>query len=176
MPLDGADLFENPALAKLNRGQRLLATEQHWCKGRLRDADGRRCLIEAITTVDGRQELTRPIIRAVREVSGKRYWRIESFNDDQCTTHRDILLVLQRAREHIILGIATAQEPPPWRRRLDEALRLFLPSDQPASGEEFLCPTGIEDRPAAGESDMVRRGPYLGSRAPALVQTSHATG
>lgn len=173
MPLDGTDLFENPALAKLNRVQRLLATERHWCKGRLRDADGRRCLIEAITTVDGRQELTRPIIRAVREVSGKRYWRIELFNDDQRTTHRDILLVLQRAREHIILGIAAAQEPPLWRRRLGEALRIFLPSDQSAGGR-FPHSIRVEARPAASGADAAGHSLYLRSRSPATGQTHNA--
>jgi hypothetical protein len=171
MPLDGTDLFEDPALAKINRVQRLLATEQHWCKGRLRDADGRRCLIDAITTVDGRQELTRPIIRAAREVGGKRYWRIESFNDDQCTTHRDVLRVLQRARENIILGIAAGQKPPPWRRKLVEALRVFVTGDQPVSGA-FLCPITVEDRPASARSDAAGHVPYL--RSSALDQTSDA--
>lgn len=135
MPLDGTDLFENPSLAKLNRVERLLATEQHWCKGRLRDADGRRCLIEAITAVDGRQELTRPIIRAAREISGKHYWRIESFNDDPRTTHRDVLRVLQLAREGIVADIAALGQPQPWRRKLTEALRILAPAAPPAISE-----------------------------------------
>lgn len=174
MPLDGTDLFENSALAKLNRVQCLLATEQHWCKGRLRDADGRRCLIEAITAVDGRQELTRPIIRAVREVGGKRYWRIELFNDDPCTTHRDILRALQRARENIILDISAAQEPRAWRRKLVEALRIILPGDQPVSGGDLLCPIGVEERAAASSCSASAHDLYPRSRSSAIGQTVDA--
>jgi hypothetical protein len=148
MPLDGTDLFENPALAKLNRVERLLATEQRWCKGRLRDAEGRRCLIEAIAAVDGRQELARPIIRAAREVSGKRYWRIESFNDDPRTTHRDVLRVLQRARESMVIGITASREARPWGRRLVEALRWRFPRDHPVCGQS-VCPVRVEDHPRA---------------------------
>jgi hypothetical protein len=146
MPLDGTDFVENPALAKLNRVERLLATEQRWCKGRLRDAEGRRCLIEAITAVDGRQELARPIIRAAREVSGKHYWRIESFNDDPRTTHRDVLRVLQRVRESMVIGISASREARPWGHRLVEGLRGRFPRDHPVSGES-VCPVRFEDHP-----------------------------
>lgn len=174
MPLDGTDLFESPALAKLNRVERLLATEQHWCKGRLRDADGRRCMIEAITSVDGRQELTRPIIRAAREVSGKRYWRIESFNDDPRTTHRDVLRVLQRARERIVASIAAAQEPQPWRRRLTEVLRIFGPGDQPATNEA-LCPIRVVGRYPARGSGPVGYGRSARSGSSTVRETSDAS-
>ncbi|MGH7116598.1 MAG: DUF6197 family protein [Stellaceae bacterium] len=174
MPLDGIDLFENRSLAKLNRVERLLATEQHWCKGRLRDADGRRCLIEAITAVDGRQELTRPIIRAAREVGGKHYWRIESFNDDPRTTHRDVLRVLQRARESIVASIAAAQEPPPWRQKLIEAVRIFGPGDQPAT-TQALCPIKVEDRYSAPGSSPIGYGRYPRSGSPAVRETSDAS-
>ena len=173
MPLDGTDLFENPSLAKLNRVERLLATEQHWCKGRLRDAEGRRCLIEAITAVDGRQELTRPIIRAARAVGGKRYWRIESFNDDPRTTHQDVLRVLQRARESIVAGIAAAQEPPPWRRKLTEALRIFGPGDQPAP-DQALSPIKVEDGYSARGSSSIGYGRYPRSGSSVVHETSDA--
>ena len=65
----------------------MLAIEDQWCKGRLHDRKGRHCLVGAITEVNGRQELTRPIIRAIKEISGKHYWRIELFNDDPGTNH-----------------------------------------------------------------------------------------
>ena len=48
MPFDGIDTFEPHPLAKLGAVERLLATEQQWCKGRLRDAHGRHCLVGAI--------------------------------------------------------------------------------------------------------------------------------
>jgi hypothetical protein len=50
-------------------------------------------------------------------VSGKRYWRIESFNDDPNTTHRDVLLVLRRARESILAQMDEEFDSQPWYRR-----------------------------------------------------------
>ena len=44
MPLDSMEFAENPLLVKLGRVERLLATDQQWCKGRLRDVHGRHCL------------------------------------------------------------------------------------------------------------------------------------
>ena len=81
MPFDGIDTFEPHPLAKLGAVERLLATEQQWCKGRLRDAHGRHCLVGAIEAVDGRQMLQRVVMQAAREVSGKRYWRIENHRE-----------------------------------------------------------------------------------------------
>jgi hypothetical protein len=115
MPFDGIDTFDNHPLAKLGAVERLLATEQQWCKGRLRDAHGRHCLVGAIEAVDGRQMLQHTILQAAREVSGKRYWRIEFFNDDPRTTHEDVLQVLRHARDNIIAGMLG--EPEPWHRR-----------------------------------------------------------
>jgi hypothetical protein len=128
MPLDGFELFEDPSLAKLRRVERLLATEDQWCKGRLYDRKGRRCLAGAISQVDGRQVLTRPITRAVREVSGKHYWRIESFNDDPNTSHRDVLRVLQRARLLILSEIASVGQPKSWKHRLADGISALFPA------------------------------------------------
>ena len=121
MPFDGIDTFEPHPLAKLGAVERLLATEQQWCKGRLRDAHGRHCLVGAIEAVEGRQVLQRVILQAAREVSGKRYWRIEFFNDDPRTTHADVLEVLRHARENIIAGMIG--DPQPWHRRCLRAMR-----------------------------------------------------
>ena len=111
MPFDGIETVEIHPLAKLGAVERLLATEQQWCKGRLRDAHGRHCLVGAIEAVDGRQVLQRIILQAAREVSGKRYWRIEFFNDDPRTTHADVLEVLRHARENIIAGMVCESQP-----------------------------------------------------------------
>ncbi len=124
MPFDGLDTFETHPLAKLGAVERLLANEQQWCKGRLRDAHGRHCLVGAIEAVDGRQTLQRVILQAAREVSGKRYWRIEFFNDDPRTTHADVLEVLRHAREYIIAGMSG--DPQPWHRRCLRTMRAFL--------------------------------------------------
>ena len=126
MPLDGTELFANPTLAKLWQVEGLLATEDQWCKGRLHDRKGRHCLVGAITEANGRQELTRPIIRAIKEISGRHYWRIESFNDDSSTNHQDILRVLHRARLIIIEDLARAEEPRSWYLKLYQVIDEFF--------------------------------------------------
>ena len=111
MPFDGINGFGDHPIVKLGAVERLLATEQQWCKGRLRDAHGRHCLVGAIEAVGGRQVLQKPILQAAREVSGKRYWRIEFFNDDPRTTHADVLQVLRHARESMIAGLIGESRP-----------------------------------------------------------------
>lgn len=123
MPFDGTDAFDNHPIAKLGAVERLLATEQQWCKGRLRDAHGRHCLVGAIEAVGARQVLQKPILQAAREVSGKRYWRIEFFNDDPRTTHADVLQVLRRARENMIAGMISSYDRQPRHQRWLRALR-----------------------------------------------------
>jgi hypothetical protein len=123
MPLDSLDFPQNPLLAKLGRVERLLATERQWCKGKLRDGDGRHCLVGAIEAADAWPEVGRVILRAAREVSGKRYWRIESFNDDPRTKHTDILAVLRCARQNIIADMAKEYEAKPWHREWLQMLR-----------------------------------------------------
>jgi hypothetical protein len=122
MPFDGIDGFDNHPIAKLGAVERMLATEQQWCKGRLRDAHGRHCLVGAIEAVGGRQVLQKPILQAAREVSGKRYWRIEFFNDDPRTTHADVLQVLRRTRENMIAGMLGSYDRQPRHQRLLRAL------------------------------------------------------
>ncbi len=123
MPFDGIDGFDNHPIAKLGAVERMLATEQQWCKGRLRDAHGRHCLVGAIEAVGGRQVLQKPILQAAREVSGKRYWRIEFFNDDPRTTHADVLQVLRRTRENMIAGMLGSYDRQPRHQRWLRAVR-----------------------------------------------------
>jgi len=124
MPLDGTELeaFGNSPLAKLGAVERLLINEQQWCKGRLRDKDGRFCLAGAMQAVEARRLLDPIILRAIREVGGKRYWRIESFNDHPSTTHADVLRVLRRARENVIAGMIEGN-PRPWHELWLQTLR-----------------------------------------------------
>ena len=146
MPLDGTEygfLGDHP-LAKLGAVERLLASEQQWCKGRLRDRDGRHCLVGAMQAVDARQLLEPIILRAAREVGGRRYWRVESFNDNPRTTHADVLRVLRRARENIIAGMIEGK-PHPWYVRGVKALRNLFSRSQTetpaplASGNQRQC-------------------------------------
>jgi hypothetical protein len=123
MPFDGIDTFDNHPIAKLGAVERMLASEQQWCKGRLRDAYGRHCLVGAIQAVAGRQVLQKPILQAAREVSGKRYWRIEFFNDDPRTTHADVLQVLRRTRENMIAGMLCSYDRQPRHRSWLTTLR-----------------------------------------------------
>jgi hypothetical protein len=123
MPLDSLDFPQNHLLAKLGRVERLLATERQWCKGKLRDGDGRHCLVGAIEAADAWPEVGRVILRAAREVSGKRFWRIESFNDDPRTKHADILAALRRARQNIIADMEKEYELKPWRSEWVQVLR-----------------------------------------------------
>jgi hypothetical protein len=125
MPLDGSDLvlFGNHPLAKLGAVESLLATEQQWCKGKMRDGDGRHCLVGAMHAVEARQILGAIILRAARQIGGKRYWRIEYFNDDPRTTHAHILGVLRLAREKIIAEMIEPDQRRPWRDRLAQVLR-----------------------------------------------------
>ena len=120
MPLDGTEVgvFENNSLAKLAEVECLLINEQQWCKGRLRDQDGRYCLVGAMQAVEARQLLEPIILRAAREVGGKRYWRIESFNDNRHTTHADVLRVLRRARENIMAGMIEGNSHKRWAQML----------------------------------------------------------
>jgi hypothetical protein len=154
MPFDGIETIETHPIAKLGAVERLLATEQQWCKGRLRDAHGRHCLVGAIEAVDGRQLLQKVILQAAREVSGKRYWRIEFFNDDPRTTHADVLAVLRHAREDIIAGMVCESQA--WRHKWLRTLRsLWTPTagDKAASRTEpadFPSPVGELPSPCFG--------------------------
>lgn len=125
MPLDGTEfaLLEDHPLAKLSAVERLLATRQQWCQGKMRDEEGRHCLVGAMEAANAWPTLEPIILRAAREVGGKRYWRIEFFNDDPRTTHADVLRVLRRAREHIIEGMIEGERPRSWRQMLAETFR-----------------------------------------------------
>jgi hypothetical protein len=125
MPLDGTEfaLLEGHPLAKLSAVERLLATRQQWCQGKMRDEEGRHCLVGAMEAAQARQMLEPIILRAAREIGGKRYWRIEFFNDDPRTSHADVLRVLRRARENITHSMIDDDRRRSWRQMLGEALR-----------------------------------------------------
>ena len=103
MPFDGRDIgTHNPAVRKLDRAIDLLRYEDRWCKNHLRTADGRRCLLGALTDARARS-LSPSVLTAAKELTGKTYTRVESFNDDETTEHGLVLAVLHRAREDLLL-------------------------------------------------------------------------
>src|SRR5437660_11683889 len=99
MPFDGAGFGYNESLQKLDTVIDLLETPDKWCKGALRSHDGRYCIRGAVRAVGGGEALEPVILQAIGEVAGKRFCRIESFNDHPNTSHAQILAVLTRARE-----------------------------------------------------------------------------
>ncbi len=109
MPFDGTGFSENPALQKLDAVLRLLATEDQWCKGVFRTPEGRHCLMGAIQAANARLLLKQPVLSAIGDVTGRSFWRIESFNDHRMTTHALVLRVLHRAREWILVGEAASK-------------------------------------------------------------------
>ncbi len=164
MPLDGTEFFDDPALAKLWQVERLLASEDQWCKGALRDRKGRHCLVGAIAVADGRRELTKPILVAAREVGGRHYWRIQSFNDDPVTTHRDILQVIDRARAILVSDLARARQPG-WQQKFKATIAgLFSldgeygpPSDRAAAAESPTLAIGSGLEPSADAGEKLRQ-------------------
>ena len=63
------------------------------------------------------------VLRAINEVTGRHYRRIESFNDHPDTDHGQVVEVLARARDDLIAGrLATLRSKPAapvgWRARL----------------------------------------------------------
>ena len=124
MPFDGVGFVPSDALQKMDAVIDLLGTPEKWCKGALRSYDGRFCIRGAIRAVSGADLLEPRILLAIDEVAGKRFRRIEAFNDHPSTSHAQVLAVLTRARESYATGAnGTAARSPvtttrDWRNRL----------------------------------------------------------
>ncbi len=125
MYYQAAEPLDAYALDRLAVAEHLLASKDHWCKGALRDGQDRYCLLGALDMAGARHLLAPVVLRAIREVSGRHYWRVESFNDNRRTTHADILRVLRCARETIAAGTVHLGPAEPWPRRYGEALRAW---------------------------------------------------
>ncbi|HTT81525.1 MAG TPA: hypothetical protein VMF86_17800 [Stellaceae bacterium] len=107
MPFDGVGFISDDPLHKIDAVIDLLSTPDKWCKGALRSHDGRYCIRGAVRVVDAADVLEPMILRAIGEVAGKRFRRIESFNDHPNTSHDQVIAVLNRARDHIGAGVPT---------------------------------------------------------------------
>jgi hypothetical protein len=103
MPFDGVG-FPNQSLQKIDEVIDLLATPEKWCKGALRSHDGRYCIRGAVRAVDAADTLEPMILDAIGQVAGRRFRRIESFNDHPNTSHEQVLAVLHRTRDNLSAG------------------------------------------------------------------------
>lgn len=104
MPFDGVGFIGNESVRKMDEVIDLLATPDKWCKGALRSHDGRYCIRGAVRAVDGADLLEPTILDAIGQVAGKRFRRIESFNDHPNTSHEQVVAVLIRARDNLASG------------------------------------------------------------------------
>ncbi len=123
MPFDGVGFGFDDRMSKIDKVINLLATPDRWCKGTLRTHDGRHCIRGAIMAVDGVGTLQPVVLRAINEVTGRHYRRIESFNDHPDTDHTQVVEVLARARIDMAAGhLAAIRARPPapvgWHRRV----------------------------------------------------------
>ena len=125
MPFDGAGFGYNESLHKLDTVIDLLETPDRWCKGALRSHDGRYCIRGAIRGVSGSDVLEPAILQAISQVAGRRFRRIEAFNDHPQTTHDQVVSVLARARSNLgsnregrpSMGLASRlRQPALWLR------------------------------------------------------------
>lgn len=105
MPFDGIhDARRQYLSCKLDAVTHLLGSEHQWCKRHLRQRDGSRCLLGALIDAKARWFLYRPLLGAVREVTGVTYWRVESFNDAAETDFTLVRRVLDHLRVSLISG------------------------------------------------------------------------
>jgi hypothetical protein len=126
MPFDGVGYISSEPLRKIDAVIDLLSTPDKWCKGALRSHDGRYCIRGAVMSLGATEMLEPAILQAIGEVAGRRFRRIESFNDYPNTTHEQVVTVLQRARDNMT-GAAAAKvwtpavsssAPASWSRAL----------------------------------------------------------
>src|SRR5260370_6100560 len=121
MPFDVIGLGLDERIGKMDKVIDLLGTPDRWCKGTLKTHDGRRCIRGAIMAVDGVGTLQPGVLRAINEVTGRHYRRIESFNDHPDTVHAQVVEVLARPRIDMAAGDlaplpATPPAPGGWHR------------------------------------------------------------
>ena len=84
MPFDGQTYRRSESLAKMDAVIDLLATEDRWCKGALKNLMGQRCLMGAMQ--EAHALVLKPyVLSAIRDVTGKNYHTVESFNDRRTT-------------------------------------------------------------------------------------------
>jgi hypothetical protein len=128
MPFDGVGYISTEPMRKIDAVIDLLSTPDKWCKGALRSHDGRYCIRGAVMSVGATDLLEPAILQAIGEVAGRRFRRIESFNDYPNTTHEQVVAVLHRARDNMAGGIARTTWVPRDGRSAPVAWRSTLRS------------------------------------------------
>ena len=123
MPFDGVGLASDDRLGKIDKVIDLLATPDRWLQGALRDGNGRYCLRGAMMAVDALVSLRPVILRAIKDVTGKYFLQVETFNDHFDTRHDQVLRVLVLARDKIVADRLTAardtaRQQMSWRAKL----------------------------------------------------------
>ena len=107
MPFDGNEgVFarNEELLGKLDKVIAPLASEDKWCRGRLRDLKGRRCIVGALRAAKAKKQLYGLIITSARDVTGIGYRTVEGFNDHDATDHALVLTILHDVRRRILVG------------------------------------------------------------------------
>jgi hypothetical protein len=105
MPFDGfSDGRRDYLLQKPEAVSGMLASEQQWCKYRLRGPGGSRCMVGALADAKAQLVLYRPLLNAANKVTGRWYHCIASFNDAAETDFATVQAVLDRARINIAIG------------------------------------------------------------------------
>jgi hypothetical protein len=120
MPFDGIGSISEERLRKIDAVSDLLASPDKWYKGALTSHDGRHCIRGAILAVGASGFLEPAVLQAINDVTGKRFRRIEAFNDHPDTEHGQVVTVLAQARANIAamtpVAVRLARRPasPSW--------------------------------------------------------------
>jgi len=107
---------QREALERIDKVIDLLAKESSWCKYEPRSSAGGRCILGAMRQAGAEQLLRGPILRAIREVTDQRYWRIDRFNDSSETTHTVVLEAREKLRTDLswVAPRNTGMHPLAW--------------------------------------------------------------
>jgi hypothetical protein len=112
MPFDGVGFAVDDRVAKMDQVIDLLATHDRWCKAQYKSPDGRYCIRGAMMAVQADDTLKPVVLQAIHDVTGQRYWRVESFNDHPYTQFAQVRRVLARARQLLVKGWTPDMAPP----------------------------------------------------------------
>jgi hypothetical protein len=101
MPFDDAGYRgDTRVVGKIDEVIDLLNDGKGWCKQQLHSGE-RHCIVGALRRVGAEADLQGPILEAIRQVTGRRYARVEHFNDHPLTRFPLVLRVLQQARANV---------------------------------------------------------------------------
>ena len=145
MPFDGVGFANDDRVSKIDQVIDLLATPDQWCKAQFKTRDGRYCIRGAMMAAEGADFLKPIMLQAIREVTGQRYLRIESFNDHPYTQHAQVLRVLMRARQLVVSrwapDMTTARGRGAWSALL-HALRAIISRNRMHAGAHSSSAAG----------------------------------